>query len=115
MDWIRRNPDVPALLGLTILAFIFCWDALIAPFWSDGDLWSNLLPVVHFRQSILVESTFPLYTTLWYGGHYQWMNPLSSFLYLPATIIWLLFPLDWGTRILMVGHLIFSLYMGWRL
>jgi hypothetical protein len=112
---VSRDQNVFVLVGFSVVAFIFCFDALRAPFWGDRDLWSNLLPIVHYRQSILVENTFPLYTDLWYGGRYQWMNPLSSFLYLPATIIWLLFPLAWGIRIVMVGHLIFSLYVGWRI
>ncbi len=97
---------------LVLLALLFCASALMAPFWGDHDTWSNLLPIIQYRRSILDEHTLPVYTTLWYGGRYQWMNPLWNFLYLPATIVWLLLPLDWGTRIVLLGHLIFALFAG---
>jgi hypothetical protein len=97
---------------LILFALLYCSSALTSPFWSDNDTWSNLLPVIHFRQSILEEHTLPLYTDLWYGGRAQWANPLWNFFYLPSTIVWLVFPLDWGTRIIFLGHLIFSLLTG---
>jgi hypothetical protein len=100
---------------LIVIAIVFCISALLSPFWSDNDTWSNLLPIIHYRQSILVDHILPNYTALWYGGRYQWMNPLWSFLYLPATLIWLIFPLDWGARIIFTGHLIFALIIAERL
>lgn len=100
---------------LLLFALLYCLSALLAPFWNDNDTWSNLFPIIHYRQSILNERTLPLYTNLWYGGHAQWANPLWSFLYLPATIIWLITPLDWGTRFVFLGHLIFALLAGRKL
>jgi hypothetical protein len=104
-----------AWIGLTFLilfAFLFCYSALIAPFWNGNDTWSNILPVIHYRQSILEQHTLPLQTDLWYGGRPQWANPLWNFLYLPSTLVWLLTPLDWGTRLVFFGHLVFSLLAG---
>lgn len=100
------------VFALLTFALLYCFPALISPFWGGLDAWSNLLPVIHFRQSILVEGTLPLYTNLWYGGRAQWANPLWNFLYLPSTLIWLLTPLDWGTDIIFLVHLIFSLVAG---
>ena len=100
---------------MIVIAIVFCMSALLSPFWSDNDTWSNLLPIIHYRQSILVDHAFPNYTTLWYGGRYQWINPLWSFLYLPATLVWLIFPLDWGARVIFTGHLIFALIIAERL
>lgn len=97
---------------LIAVALLYCSSALMAPFWNGNDTWSNLLPVIHYRQSILEQSALPLYTDLWYGGRAQWSNPLWNFLYLPATLVWLIFPLDWGTRVVFLGHLIFSLLAG---
>src|SRR5215510_1626609 len=95
--------------GLTAFALLYSLFALLAPFWNDNDTWSNLLPIIHFRHSILDQHTLPLFTDLWYGGRPQWANPLWSFFYLPSTVIWLITPLDWGARIVFLGHLIFSL------
>jgi hypothetical protein len=100
------------IISLVLFAFFYCYSALISPFWGDNDTWSNLLPIIHYRHSILLQHTWPLHTDLWYGGRDQWANPLWSFLYLPSTIIWLIFPLDWGARIVFLGHLIFSLLAG---
>jgi len=55
------------ILALVLFALLYCWSALDAPFWNDNDTWSNLLPVIHFRHSILDQHTLPLYTDLWYG------------------------------------------------
>ena len=100
------------ILALILFALLYCWSALVSPFWNDNDTWSNLLPVIHFRHSILEQHALPLYTDLWYGGRAQWANPLWNFLYLPSTIVWVVTPLDWGTRIVFLGHLIFSLLSG---
>lgn len=100
---------------LIAVALLYCSSALTAPFWNGNDTWSNILPVIHYRQSILEQGTLPLYTDLWYGGRAQWANPLWSFLYLPATLVWLLLPLDWGIRVVFLGHLIFSLLAGRKL
>ncbi len=97
---------------LIAVALLYCSSALMAPFWNGNDTWSNLLPVIHYRQSILEQGRLPLYTELWYGGREQWANPLWNFLYLPATLVWLVLPLDWGTRVVFLGHLIFSLLAG---
>lgn len=78
-------------------------------------MWSNLLPIIHFRQSILDQHMLPLFTDLWYGGWPQWANPLWSFLYVPSTLVWLLTPLDWGARIIFFGHVVFSLLAGRKL
>lgn len=105
-------------IGSTVLiaaSVIYCLDALRAPFFGGLDALSNLLPIIHYRHSIIVEGHFPWYTNLWYGGRCQWMNPLWSFLYPPATAIWLIFPLEWGTRIILCGHLVLSALAGRRL
>jgi hypothetical protein len=104
-----------SLSFLFALAFLYCLRALQAPFWGSGDAWSNLLPIVHYRHSILEERTLPLYTDLWYGGRHQWQNPLWNFLYLPATLIWLALPLDLGTRLVYLGHFWFTLWAAYRL
>jgi hypothetical protein len=101
--------------ALILVALLYCSSALLAPFWSDNDTWSNLLPIIHFRHSILDQHTLPLFTDLWYGGWRQWANPLWSFLYLPSTLVWLVTPLDWGARIVFLGHLIFALLVGRKL
>jgi hypothetical protein len=100
---------------LALLALGYCAPALVAPFWGDADSWSNLLPVIHYRRSILVDHALPLYTPLWYGGRMQWQNPLWNFLYGPATAVWLIVSLDWGARIVYAGHLLFSLWAGRKL
>jgi hypothetical protein len=111
MDW---RPWVgPGLLALFALAY--CWSALRAPYWVGNDAWSDLLPVVHYRISILNHHSLPVYTELWYGGRAQWANPLWNFLYLPATLIWLIAPLDWGTRIVYFSHFLFALFAGRKL
>lgn len=103
-------------LGLLVLfALAYCWSALRAPYWVGNDAWSDLLPVVHYRISILKDHSLPLYTNLWYGGRAQWANPLWNFLYFPATIVWLFAPLDWGTRIVYFAHFLFALFAGRRL
>lgn len=104
-----------SIVLLVIFAIVYCSGALVAPFWSENDTWSNILPVIQYRQSIIEQHILPLHTNLWYGGWKQIQNPLSSFLYPPATIIWLLTPLDWGTRLVFLGHLIFALIAGWKL
>ncbi len=95
----------------------YCFNALRAPFWGavDTDVLSNLLPVVQYRRSILVEKELPLYTELWYGGREQWKNPLWNFLYFPATLIWLIFGLKNGTSLVMCLHVIAILVAGWYL
>ena len=100
---------------LILLAIAYCLPALLAPFWVGNDAWSNLLPIVHFRNSILNNHSLPLYTDLWYGGRFQWANPLWSFFYIPSTLIQLIAPLDWGTRIVYLGHLIIILLVGRKL
>ena len=107
----------PSLANCALIAFaiLYCLSALLAPFWSDNDTWSNLLPIIHYRNSILDQHSLPLFTDLWYGGRFQWANPLWSFLYFPSTLIWLIMPLDWGARIIFLGHLIFSLLIGKKL
>jgi hypothetical protein len=114
LTYLEDHSSIGIVL-LIIIAIVFCMSALLSPFWSDNDTWSNLLPIIHYRQSTLVDHILPNYTTLWYGGRYQWMNPLWSFLYLPTTLIWLIFPLDWGARIIFTGHLIFALIIAERL
>ncbi len=106
---IASNRSRIGISFLILFAILYCLPALVAQFWNDNDTWSNLLPIIHYQRSILNEHSLPLYTDLWYGGHYQWANPLWSFLYLPATIVWLITPLDWGARIIFLGHLIFAL------
>lgn len=115
MKAILNNKTCVSISFFVLFGLLFCSRALIAPFWGGNDCWSNLLPILHFRQSILSNHTLPLYTDLWYGGRAQWQNPLWFFFYLPATFIWLIFPLDWGMRIIFTGHLIFSLFAGWKL
>ncbi|PWH17755.1 MAG: hypothetical protein DDG59_07555 [Anaerolineae bacterium] len=107
-DWLSQS-------FLLAIALLFCLPALRSPFWGSGDAWSNLLPIVHYRHSILEETTVPYYTELWYGGRYQWQNPLWNFLYLPATLLWLIFPLDLGTRLVYLGHLWFTVWAAYRL
>lgn len=111
----RRNQKHQSWAGVAVLIVIgllYCWSALTSPFWNGYDTWSNILPVIHYRQSILEQHSLPLYTGLWYGGRAQWANPLWNFLYLPSTLVWLALPLDWGTRVVFFGHLVFSLLVG---
>ena len=107
-NFINQRPWI-GICFLVVLAILYSLRALLAPFWVGNDAWSNLLPIIHFRDSILNNHSLPLYTDLWYGGRYQWANPLWSFLYLPATLIQLALPLDWGIRVIYLGHLIFIL------
>ena len=100
---------------LALVCLIYCWPALRAPLFGGVDLTSNLLPIVHFKRSIIQEGTLPLYTDLWYGGRAQWQNPLWSFLYFPATVFWLLLPLPWAARVIIVGHLVVSVWLGWEI
>jgi hypothetical protein len=105
------------LILCTVIGVGYCFDALHAPFFggADTDLLSNLLPVVHYRYSILYDGVLPLHTNLWYGARAQWQNPLWSFLYLPATLVWMAGGLKVGTSILVCGHVIFILLAGWYL
>lgn len=113
----RRVFTVPAggwlaTLLLCLVGLAYCLDALRSPFFGGLDTLSNLLPIIHYRHAILDQGTWPWYTTLWYGGRYQWMNPLWSFLYLPATIVWIALPLDLAAKVVISGHVIFSLLAG---
>ena len=112
---MSKYKKILIILILFLFSLLICIDALSAPFWGGADMWSNLLPVLHYRQSIITEHTFPWYTTLWYGGRYQWQNPLWSFLYIPATAIWLIFPLGLATKIVIFGHVFLILCSGWVL
>lgn len=105
-----------AIIEISILLaciWIYIHTAIQKPFFGGSDLVSNLLPIVHYRYSILQEHTLPLNTQLWYGGRPQWMNPLWSFCYLPATLIWLALPLHWGARVVLGGHLLAAVMVGW--
>lgn len=51
------------------------------PYPVDGA--SNLLPPLHARYS-LAQGQLPIYTELWYGGEYQFVNPLWKGFYPPA-------------------------------
>jgi hypothetical protein len=95
-----------------MVCLFYCAEALQAPFFGGLDMLSNLLPVAHYRVSILEHHAIPWYTDLWYGGRYQWMNPLWNFMYIPSTVIFLIWPLQWATRIVLCGHLIFSALVG---
>ncbi len=103
------------ILFLSAFAFVYCLPALSAPFWTGNDAWSNLLPIIHYRDSILNQHSLPLFTDLWYGGRFQWQNPLWNFWYFPSTLTWLAAPLDWGTRIVYFSHFIFALLAGRKL
>lgn len=103
------NRSAFGIILLCVFAFFYCLPALRAPFWVGNDGWSNILPVIHYRDSILNDGVFPLYTDLWYGGRAQWQNPLWNFPYLPTTIFYLTLPLDWATRVVYFGHLLFIL------
>jgi len=84
-----------------------------APFFTSDDLITNLLPIIHYRKSILEHGEFPLYTTLWYGGRFQWQNPLWNFLYLPSTLLYLALPLALATKVVFVGHFIIAAWAGY--
>lgn len=112
--YLDAHPWIPISL-LAALAILYCLPALLSPFWVGNDAWSNLLPVIHYRNSIINQHTFPFFTDLWYGGRLQWQNPLWNFLYLPSTLVWLIMPLDWGTDIVYLGHLIFILLVARKL
>ncbi|HSB66767.1 MAG TPA: hypothetical protein VLD65_09320, partial [Anaerolineales bacterium] len=101
-----------SIIILVIVGVIYYYPALAARFVGDNDYWSNLFPIIHIRHAIIDQHTIPLYTDLWYGGRAQWQNPLWSFFYFPATLIWLIVPLDWGARIVYGAHIIFSLIAG---
>jgi len=111
----RKAQSWVAIGTLVVFAVLYSLSALLAPFWNDHDTWSNLLPIIHFRHSIIDQHTLPIFTDLWYGGREQWANPLWSFFYLPSTIVWLITPLDWGARIVFLGHFIFSLFAASKL
>jgi hypothetical protein len=97
------------VIFLILFGFVYSLPALLSPFWVGNDAWSNLLPIIHYRDSIFNNHTLPLYTDLWYGGRDQWANPLWSFFYFPSTVVYLMTPLEWGTRIVYFGHLLFTL------
>ncbi|WP_136689051.1 hypothetical protein [Halorhabdus amylolytica] len=73
------------------------------PYGADGI--SNLLPVLHARHSI-ANGALPIYTDLWYGGMYQFVNPLwKGFypgwwpVYIPAL------PLKSSLKAVLAGHM----------
>lgn len=70
------------------------------------DFVSNLYPVLHAQWS-LSHGNLPIYTELWYGGRYQFMNPLWKGFYPP---MWLLFipwtPVLPATKVLLIVHYI---------
>lgn len=74
------------------------------PYIGDGT--SLLLPALHARDSIL-HGHLPIYTDLWYGGRYQFMNPLWKGFYPPW---WLLFipgiPILLAQKVLVAVHFI---------
>lgn len=113
--WNSVNHPLFGVMFLILFGALYSFSALVSPFWVGNDAWSNLLPIIHYRDSILNDRSLPLYTDLWYGGRAQWENPLWSFLYPPATVVYLFTPLDWGTRIVYAGHLLFILFSGRRL
>ena len=115
---LKLSTRFSSLLGhgtLAILAILFSLPAIRSPFWTGNDAWSNLLPIIHFRDAILNHQAFPNYTDLWYGGRFQWQNPLWSFFYLPATLIWLIAPLDIGMKTVYFLHLLFILFAAKKL
>jgi hypothetical protein len=70
------------------------------------DFVSNLYPVLHAQWS-LAHGNLPIYTELWYGGRYQFMNPLWKGFYPP---MWLLFvpqtPVLPAAKALLIAHYI---------
>jgi hypothetical protein len=93
---------------MTLVLGAYLLPMLTAPFVGGSDMYSNLLPILHFRDSILHDHAIPNYTELWYGGRHQWQNPLWSFLYLPSTLAWLMLPIVWAGRVVLGGHILFA-------
>jgi hypothetical protein len=104
--FLQRRAHWLGIAALLAWCMLYTWPALQAPFIGTDDHYSNLLPIIHYRASILQDHTLPLETALWYGGRAQWQNPLWSFLYLPATAGWLLLPIDWAARVIIIGHFV---------
>lgn len=69
-----------------------------------GDALSNLFPAQHVRHA-LASGQLPVYTDLWYGGHYVTFNPLFKGFYPPA---WPLFvpdvPMFPTVKLLLAAH-----------
>jgi uncharacterized integral membrane protein len=70
------------------------------------DFVSNMYPVLHAQWS-LAHGNLPIYTDLWYGGRYQFLNPLWKGFYPP---MWALFvpwvPVLPAAKILLIVHYI---------
>lgn len=113
--WLAKAEAAAGPGALLAICGLYCWEALRAPFMGVADWLSNLLPIIQYRSSILIDHALPNFTPLWYGGRFQWQNPLWSFLYFPATLTWLVFPLDWAARLVTMVHLGAAALVGYRL
>ena len=81
---IRNHPYrllVGFALGL-IPVFLLRYRLLEPGYPYLHDFVSNMYPVLHAQWS-LAHGQLPIYTDLWYGGRYQFMNPLWKGLYPP--------------------------------
>lgn len=99
-------------VAIVFVCIAFVFHALRAPFFGAGDLPTNLLPMVHYKDSILNQGIAPIYTTLWYGGRLQYQNPLWNFFYFPSTIIYLLFSLSFATKLIITAHFVLATFVG---
>lgn len=99
-------------VAIVLVCIAFIYHALRAPFFGAGDLPTNLLPMIHYKDSILNQGVAPIYTTLWYGGRLQYQNPLWNFFYIPSTIFYLLFSLSLATKLLITIHFISAAWIG---
>ena len=67
------------------------------------DLKSNLLPIVMYKTQV-AAGEFP-WRSPWYSSEPNLYNPLWNFLYVPATLLFLGFPLGIGVRLVIALHI----------
>ncbi|MFC6973661.1 hypothetical protein ACFQL1_01615 [Halomicroarcula sp. GCM10025709] len=70
-------------MAIAGVAIYLEWGPLTKPgFPYPNDFFSNLIPVLHARASV-ASGELPLYTEQWYGGEWQFANPLWKGFYPP--------------------------------
>ena len=106
LDRSKRGPILTALL-LGAVPVLLTADAFFrAGYPFGGEIFSNLIPAVHARQSISTGE-LPGYTELFFGGRYQFSNPLWYGFYPPAWILFIpVIPLTVAVKLLIGAHLV---------
>jgi hypothetical protein len=110
MDWSsNRNWQQRILIGILIgfIPVAVSWKVFLLPgFPLGGEVFSNLVPALHARNSIL-SGKLPIYTELFFSGRYQFANPLWYGLYPPAWVLFISWiPMPIAAKILLAAHLI---------